>query len=363
MKFLKVKTVTRPDDGFELECLDKKNAVAIVLFNHDYSKVLLVKQFRAGANGMVYELPAGIIEDEDALEAAFRELREETGYSKDDVSDINLIGDYYASPGYTSEKIILYSMRLSKLAKQQSLKLDDNEIIEELTWVNVNDVEKVSNCMKTVFGVTSALSRPKKKIGIYGGSFNPITYLHLLTLERAIEEFELDQCIIEPVNDSYYKKELIHYNHRKNIVNLAIENNDKLILGEYEGTQFVQPNTIETLKYYKELFGWCEIYFICGSDNLKQIYTWANYDSILENFKIICIQRDNDNVYQDIILRDKHLLKNKNNITVIHENVTNNVSSSAIRNLVRANMSIKYLLPENVRKYIYDNKLYIEEDK
>ena len=362
MGFLKIKNVVRPEDGFELECLDKKDAVAIVLFNSDYSKVLLVKQFRAGAESSIYELPAGIVEDEDYLNAALRELREETGYIETDVDDINLIGDYYASPGYTSEKIVLYSMRLLPSAKQLDLKLDDEEIIEDIKWFNVESISSVSNCMKTVFGVTAALSRPKKKIGIYGGSFNPITNLHLLTVERAIEELGLDKCIIEPVNDSYYKRELINYEHRKNIVSLAIEGNDKLELGTYEGMQLVQPNTIETLSYYKKLYGWCEIYFICGSDNLKQIYTWANYGNIIRDFKVICIQRDNDNVYQDIILRDKYLIKHKKNITVIHENVVNNISSSSIRNLVKAGMSIKYLLPENVRQYIYNNNLYISEE-
>lgn len=359
MGFLKIKKVIRPEDNFELECVDKHNAVGVVLFNNDYTKILLVKQFRAGCNDSIYELPAGIVENnENPLERALKEVAEETGYFPNDIDDIYYIGEFNVSPGYTSEKIILYSMRLLSNATKHDLQLDQNEIIESMRWIDINVVHNVTTDMKTILGLNSALLRPKKKIGIYGGSFNPITNLHLLTVERAIEEAQLDTCIIEPVSDGYYKKELIDSKYRRDMISLAIEDNDNIELGSYEYKQLVQPNTIETLRYYKSLYGWCEIYFICGSDNLKEMDQWANYKDIVKYFKIICIQRDNDNIYQDIILKNKYLIEYKDNIKIINENVVNNISSSSIRNLVGANMSIKYLLPENVRKYIYDNNLY-----
>lgn len=359
MGFLKIKEVIREEDGFVLECLDKPNAVAIVLFNSDYSKILLVKQFRAGTENSIYELPAGIVENnEHPLERAYKELTEETGYIPKYIDDVNYIGEFNVSPGYTSEKIIIYSMRLLPNAVKKKLKLDVGELIESNDWINIDEVSNITSDMKTILGLDKALSRPKKKIGIYGGSFNPITNLHLLTVERAIEELKLDKCIIEPVSDGYYKRELINHQHRQNMISLAIEDNDKIELGKYECKQLCQPNTIDTLKHYKEIYGWCEIYFICGSDNLKEMSTWANYDEIVRSFKLLCIQRDNDNVYQDIILKDRYLIKYKDNIKIINENVINNISSSAIRNLVGANMSIKYLLPESVRQYIYKNKLY-----
>ena len=142
------------------------------------------------------------------------------------------------------------------------------------------------------------------------------------------------------------------------------KSNDKIVIGNFETSKLIQPNTIDTLEYYKQEYGWCEIYFICGSDNLRDMCgenAWANYVRILSDFNVICIQRDNDNVYQNIILKNKYMLQYKNNIHVIHENVVNNVSASAVRNLVRAGMSIKYIVPEEVEQYIKDNKLYIEQ--
>lgn len=356
MGFLKIKEVVRPEDGFKMECIDKSNAIAVVLFNDDYSKILLVKQFRAGSNDVLYELPAGIVdENENEYNTMLREVREETGYV--DLCDIVDLGCYYVSPGYTSEQIHLYKARVSPNSTRVDLELDDEEIIES-EWVNINDVISKTNDMKTIFGLTKALAIPKKKIGVYGGAFNPLTNLHLLTTERAIEELKLDKCIIEPVNDSYYKQDLINIKYRKEMIELATRGNDKLILGDYESNQLVQPNTIETLRHYKKMYGWCEIYFICGSDNLKNMSTWINYQKIVKDFKIICVQRDNDNVYKDIILKDEILISYKNNITIINENVVNNISSRSIRNLVKSNMSIKYLVTDDIEKYIKDNSLY-----
>lgn len=370
MSFIKMKSITRPSDGFVMDCVDKPDAVAVVLFNSTYTKVLLVKQFRVGAfdneidpsiiNGEIYELPAGVVENkEEPIKTMYREIKEETGYYAEDLLEVINLGTYFVSPGYTSEKMHLFKARVKPGSIRKELELDEHEeLISE--WFNVEDVNTVSSDMKTQLAVTMALAIPKKKIGIYGGSFNPITHLHLLTLERAIEEFKLDLIVIEPVGDGYSKEDLIPVKFRVEMLELATKDNDSINVGDYERNEYMQPNTINTLQHYKSIYGWCEIYFICGSDNLRDmcVRPWPNYNHILEEFNIICIQRNDDNVYQDIILHDKNMVANASHIHVIHENVVNNISASAIRNLVRAGKSIKYLLPVNVEEYIYTNKLY-----
>lgn len=357
MGFLKIGTVTRPEDGFNLEVLNKNNAVGIVLFNHNYSKILLTKQFRAGAGETILEIPAGIIEDgENPLNTAIREVREETGF--ENLDDITFLGEYLVSPGYTTEKMFLYKARVIDESKQLEQELDPNELID-LEWVDINDVYNKTNCMKTILGLTKALAIPKKKIGIFGGTFNPITNMHLSTVERAIDALELDKVIIEPVNDSYsYKTDMLPSKDRVEMVRRAVENNPKLELGTFESSFLVQPTTFKTLQYYQNKYGWAEIYFICGSDNLKSLDTWTNFKELLDSFEIICLQRNNDNVYQDIILPNKHLVKRKNNIHIVYENVVNNISASAIRNLIHNGESIKYLVPDSVISYIEENELY-----
>lgn len=361
MAFLKIKELPHPEiEGFNLEYLDKPSAVACLLFDQNYKQVLLVNQFRVGCKSKIWEIPAGVIdENEDPKDAILREISEETGYSKDGISDLKLLTEYYPSVGYSNEKLYIYSARLNgdlnKLKGEQQL--DEHEKIE-IKWFDFNEVDNLVFDGKSKIAINEMKKIPKQKIGLFGGTFNPITYLHLLTMERAIEEFDLDKCLIEPVNNKYGKREIIDSKYRCKMIKNAIKDNDKMELGTYEINQFLQPPTFETLHYYKNKYGWCDIYFICGSDLLKEMLKWSRVNKLLNDFNIICVQRDNDNIYKDIILKNDILVKHKNKIHIVYENVTNNVSSSAVRNLVKNNMSIKYLVPNEVEKYILDNKLY-----
>lgn len=203
----------------------------------------------------------------------------------------------------------------------------------------------------------------KRKIGIYGGTFDPITFLHLQVMLRAKEELELDKVIIEPVSDTYtFKNSITKYTHRVNMIKKALEYlDDKDIeLGMYEINSFVQPSTAQTLAYYRSIYEDkdADIYFICGSDLLEQLHEWNNIEDILTYYQIICIQRTQENVYKDIILRNPLLTKYRKRISIIYENVVNDISSTCVRNLVRGNMSIACLTPKTVEDYVKEFGLY-----
>lgn len=358
MSYLKVKELKRPSDGLKLEYIEKSPAVACVLFNSDYKQVLLVDQFRAGVNGDLLEIPSGIVDESESYEVAmFREVEEETGYTKSDLDDVRYLGLFNVSPGYTSEKICIYSARVKQGVEPKPLKLDKEEQII-IRWVAIEKIKTITHDMKTVLGVTEALTQPKKRIGVYGGTFNPVTYLHLLTAERAIEDLCLDKIIFEPVGDTYIKEDMIHSTLRLDMLREATCNNDKMECGSYELNSFIQPSTIDTLNFYQEKYGWAEIFFLCGSDILRDMPNWSRTDKLLAQFNVVCVQRNDDNVYKDIILQNKVLLKHKNKIHIIYENVVNDISSSAVRNLVKNNMSIRYLTPDNVIAYIKKLNLY-----
>ena len=104
-RFLKGSKMIHPTTGITLEYLDKSDAVCFVLFNETKEKVILVKQFRPGSKDYEIEVCAGLIDgDEKPRVAAFRELKEETGYLEKDVTDIEeLPQGLYVSPGYTTE--------------------------------------------------------------------------------------------------------------------------------------------------------------------------------------------------------------------------------------------------------------------
>lgn len=155
-KFLKGAKMIHPTTGITLEYLNKSDAICFVLFNETKEKVILVKQYRPGPKDYTLEICAGLIDPgENPIEAAFRELREETGYEKEDIEDFReLPQGLYVSPGYTTENLYFYSGKLkSDLIKPKELSLDHGEEIE-VVWVPVKDIVEKSNDMKTVFGVT-----------------------------------------------------------------------------------------------------------------------------------------------------------------------------------------------------------------
>ena len=155
-KFLKGAKMIHPTTGITLEYLDKAHAVCFVLFNETKEKVILVKQFRPGPKDYSIEACAGLIDgNEEPRVAAFRELKEETGYLEKDVTDIEEMPQgLYVSPGYTTERLYFFSARLkSDDIKPIEQSLDHGEEVE-VVWVDVKNITKMSTDMKTILVVT-----------------------------------------------------------------------------------------------------------------------------------------------------------------------------------------------------------------
>ena len=155
-RFLKGAKMIHPTTGITLEYLDKSDAVCFVLFNETKEKVILVRQYRPGPKDFTLEICAGLIDrGENPVEAAYRELREETGYTEDDIEDFReLPKGLYVSPGYTTENLYFFSGKLkSDIIKPRELSLDHGEDLE-VEWVDVKDIVNRSNDMKTILGVT-----------------------------------------------------------------------------------------------------------------------------------------------------------------------------------------------------------------
>ena len=155
-KFLKGAKMIHPTTGITLEYLDKSNAVCFGLFNETKEKAILVQQFRPGPKDYTLEVCAGLIDgDEDPRTAAFRELREETGYLEKDIVDVEeLPQGLYVSPGYTTENLYFFSGRLKSddiEPLEQSL---DNGVDVKGVWVVGKVLLRLSNDMKTIVAVT-----------------------------------------------------------------------------------------------------------------------------------------------------------------------------------------------------------------
>lgn len=189
------------------------------------------------------------------------------------------------------------------------------------------------------------------KIGIFGGSFNPPHNMHKNIPLELIQKGYLDKVIYVPTGDKYNKKGLISFNHRINMLKIMLEKYNNLSLSDIGNSDDYQY-TYQTLDYFKSINKDSDIYFICGTDNLKDLDTWKRYEYILENYKLLVIRRNNDNIYEILNKYKKY----KNNI-IIADVESKVLSSTDIRENLKKNIR-----DENLEKEVYDyikkNNLY-----
>lgn len=195
------------------------------------------------------------------------------------------------------------------------------------------------------------------RIGIYGGSFNPPHNMHLKMATELIRQNLVDKVIFVPTGSKYPKFGLASDMDRFEMIKLMIDGNPNLEVSDYELKES-QIYTYKTLDYFKNYYPNCEIYFILGSDLLKDFKTWRNYEYILANFKILVTLRDTDKK-EDL---EKIELPNRENI--VYTNIKlSSLSSTEIREKVEKDdiAFLKQNLDPEILSYIRKNNLYRED--
>lgn len=195
------------------------------------------------------------------------------------------------------------------------------------------------------------------RIGIYGGSFNPPHNMHLKMATELIHQNLVDKVIFVPTGSKYPKFGLASDMDRFEMIKLMIDGNPNLEVSDYELKES-QIYTYKTLDYFKNYYPNCEIYFILGSDLLKDFKTWRNYEYILANFKILVTLRDTDKK-EDL---EKIELPNRENI--VYTNIKlSSLSSTEIREKVEKDdiAFLKQNLDPEILSYIRKNNLYRED--
>lgn len=198
----------------------------------------------------------------------------------------------------------------------------------------------------------------KKKIVVFGGSFNPPLNSHFSLAESIVNEYaDIDKVVFVPVNSKYEKPGLLDNNHRYNMLKLVCDENEDFDVSRVEIDNDRQLFTIETMRILKDKYKDYELLFTIGSDNLKLLHLWKDVKDLLNEFKILVLERDNDDM-DDIISQNEFLLKNKDSLIKVHNSVRSNLSSTFVRNKLKEGKSIRYLLPDEVYFYIKENKLF-----
>ena len=197
------------------------------------------------------------------------------------------------------------------------------------------------------------------RIGLYGGTFDPIHTGHLIVIENAINYMNLDKVIILPSSNPPHKKhkKKTATNIRVEMVAEAIKDNDRIVLSTYESTDQTVRYTHETIRYFKKYFPEDEIFYILGEDSFLTIDTWRNYEDILDE-NIIVFTRSNIDSDSELVKKVEIIKKDNPNIFLIN-NLNINISSTLIRGLVKNKKSIKYLVSDEVKYIIEKRGLYV----
>jgi len=199
-----------------------------------------------------------------------------------------------------------------------------------------------------------------QKLGILGGTFNPIHIGHMLLAEAALDEVGLDGIMFLPSGQSYMKDsdEVLHAEERLRMTELAVKDNPFFFVSDMEVKREGNTYTYETLSAIKEIHPDTELYFIMGADCLFSIENWRYPDKIFACCTIIAAVRDdvdNDELHaQALYLSEKFDAK-----IILLPFLKTEISSTAIRERVRNGKSIRYMVSDAVYNFLIDKKLYI----
>lgn len=208
-----------------------------------------------------------------------------------------------------------------------------------------------------------------EKIGIFGGTFNPVHTGHLMIAENAFHEYGLDKIFFIPAHIPPHKRteedqaQILADDIRMAMVEEAVKDVPYFIPCDYEIKKQGISYTSDTLANFAELFPDAELFLIMGGDSLMAIETWHCPEKILHDARIIVAARDEDDLQK--LCGQAEYLENKyseTRIFMLHVPKME-ISSTMIRERVTKGETIRYFVPENVRDYIKTNKLYLSSEE
>jgi nicotinate-nucleotide adenylyltransferase len=189
------------------------------------------------------------------------------------------------------------------------------------------------------------------KIGLFFGSFNPVHTGHLLIANYFVQFTHLDKIwfIVSPQNPFKANDTLLDERTRLDMLKLAINGDERFNASDFEFNLTRPSYTVNTLSELQKTYPNDTFIPIIGGDNLQSFHLWKDYETIIDNHEIY--------VYRRAGFHENPLLANHPKIKIFEVPLLN-ISSTYIREMLQAEKSVKYLVPEKVEKYIKEHKLY-----
>lgn len=188
------------------------------------------------------------------------------------------------------------------------------------------------------------------KIGLYFGSFNPIHIGHLIIAQHVLDNTDIERLwfVVSPQNPFKPSKTLLNEYDRLSLVELAIEGNHLMETCDIEFKLPKPSYTIDTLAYLEEKYTAHQFSVIMGSDSYQNLDKWKNAEKLLNKYNFIVYPRPGFDI-----------VKRNDNIILLHETPSLEISASFIRNNIKDRKSVRYLLSESVWKEIEKQAYYL----
>ena len=182
------------------------------------------------------------------------------------------------------------------------------------------------------------------RIGIYGGTFNPVHHGHLILARQALEEFKLDRLVFVPAAESPFKIQ----NHsapagdRLAMLRLAVAGEDRFLVDPLEIERGGVSYSIDTVKMFRNREPRADLFFLVGEDNADRLTEWHRFEELRKLVCFVVLSRSEDFQSPEYPVVQRRI----------------EISSTEIRNRVANQESITYLVPESVKHYIEQHQLY-----
>lgn len=193
------------------------------------------------------------------------------------------------------------------------------------------------------------------KIAVFGGSFNPPHRMHYFIVLEALAAHDLHQVIVVPTGDFYPKADLMPCRDRCEMLRILFAAQANVFVSSEECHKGETVYTWQTLDYWQKRYPQAEIYFLCGSDNLRDLPNWRRWRYLLESYSFLVVPRDEDDfnaLLQQFADYKEHIIEAK-----VRQEA---LSSTQIREKIRQGdwQALEGLLAPDVAAFIKEYGLY-----
>lgn len=199
----------------------------------------------------------------------------------------------------------------------------------------------------------------RNRVGVFGGTFDPIHFGHLILMEEARFQLDLDHIFLVPAANPPHKQErkMTPVEQRILMVELAVAGNDYATVSRVDADRAGPHYTVDMLRLLQDELGKnCELFFLMGMDSLRDLPTWYRPNWLVQNCRLVALNR------HDVEIDWPYLESELPGVcerVVILDMPEIEIASRVLRARVREGMPIRYQVPDNVAEFIDEHRLYL----